>query len=148
MLESIKTKTSIYKYCGYMLAELLWKGLRIDMHWVDVEFLYLERSVVDLIYSEIIKYWSHCWGGIMFSTIWCMLTVEALGNSICIAHERERASFLDLGQLLMHQLKGKPCNRCMIWWCEIVIDFTDLVSVSLSFTGLDSITCGMIHHCL
>lgn len=25
----------------------------------------------------------------MFSTIWCMLTVEALGNSICIAHERE-----------------------------------------------------------
>lgn len=56
MLESIKTKTSIYKYCGYMLAELLLKGLHIDMHWVDVEFLYLERSVVDLIYSEIIKY--------------------------------------------------------------------------------------------
>lgn len=25
----------------------------------------------------------------MFSTIWCMLTVEALGNLICIAHGRE-----------------------------------------------------------
>lgn len=26
----------------------------------------------------------------MFSTIWCMLTVAALGNSICIAHGGER----------------------------------------------------------
>lgn len=93
MFEFIKIKIFIYKYCGYMLVEFFWKGLCIDMYWVDVEFFYLERSVVDLIYLEIIKYWSYCWGGIMFSIIWCMLIVEVLGNLICIVYGGEREFF-------------------------------------------------------
>lgn len=40
---------TLYKYCGYMLAELLWKGLRIDMQgWCGIPLFGEERCWLNL----------------------------------------------------------------------------------------------------